>query len=175
MYRILKSALIAAAFAYPSLSPAQTSGDAPVVAPVQRGPVTNRPLPRFVSMRAEEGNARRGPSTTHRIDWVFKMRNTPLIVVAEHGHWRKVVDRDGQGGWMHYALLSGTRYAITEAEITLRAQPDDTAQAVALFEEGVIARLLSCDPNWCRIRASGARGWAPKADLWGVTDQEEFD
>ncbi|CAN0603746.1 unnamed protein product, partial [Ectocarpus sp. 12 AP-2014] len=37
-----------------------------------RGKVTNLPIPRFVSLKAEEGNARRGPSLSHRIDWVFQ-------------------------------------------------------------------------------------------------------
>ena len=42
------------------------------------GPVTSLPLPRYVSLKASEGNVRRGPSLTHRIDWVFKRRNMPL-------------------------------------------------------------------------------------------------
>jgi SH3-like domain-containing protein len=52
-----------------------------------RGPVTNLPLPRFVSLKASEGNVRRGPSLTHRIDWVFTRRDMPLEITAEHGHW----------------------------------------------------------------------------------------
>ena len=63
------------------------------------GPVTNLPMPRFVSMKASEGNVRRGPSLSHRIDWVYKRRNMPLMIVGEYGHWRQVRDRDGVGGW----------------------------------------------------------------------------
>ena len=73
------------------------------------GPVTHLPIPRFVSLKASEGNVRRGPSLTHRIDWILKLRNMPLQVVAEHGHWRKVLDFEGAGGWIHYSLLSGAR------------------------------------------------------------------
>ena len=58
-----------------------------------RGPVTNLPLPRFVSLKTDEGNARRGPSTGHRIDWVFTRRDMPLEVIGEYGHWRQVRDR----------------------------------------------------------------------------------
>lgn len=65
------------------------------------GSVTNLPLPRFVSMKAVEGNVRRGPSLAHRIDWVFTRRDMPLEIVAEYGHWRRVQDRDGLGGWIH--------------------------------------------------------------------------
>ncbi|HCB53418.1 MAG TPA: hypothetical protein DEP41_06205, partial [Rhodobacter sp.] len=35
------------------------------------GQVTSFPLPRYVSLKSREGNARRGPSLTHRIDWIF--------------------------------------------------------------------------------------------------------
>ena len=76
--------------------------------PPEKGAVTKLPIPRYVSLKASEGNVRRGPSLTHRIDWILKLRNMPLQVVAEHGHWRKVLDFEGAGGWIHYSLLSGS-------------------------------------------------------------------
>lgn len=162
--------------ARPQARPAAEVAPAPAATPTPgRGPETNLPLPRYVSMRAEEGNARRGPSTTHRIDWVFQRRHTPLRVTAEYEHWRRVEDRDGQGGWMHYALLSGVRYALLEQRTTVLARPDPKAGATAIFEAGVIARILECQPDWCRLRADGHRGWAPKTALWGVEPKEVFD
>ncbi|MEM9426026.1 MAG: SH3 domain-containing protein [Pseudomonadota bacterium] len=143
---------------------------------VERGKVTNLPIPRFVSMKAEEGNVRRGPSLSHRIDWVFKHRNMPLRVTGEHGHWRRVQDRDGQGGWVHYSLLSGARHVIVETDLTpLRTKPGTEAEVNAYAEAGVVARLGSCDLDWCRINANGARGWVPKAVLWGVKPEEIRD
>ncbi|MDA0962854.1 MAG: SH3 domain-containing protein, partial [Proteobacteria bacterium] len=119
-----------------------------------RGPVTNLPLPRFVSMKAAEGNVRRGPSLSHRIDWVFTRRDMPLEVTAEHGHWRRVQDRDGQGGWVHFALLSGVRTVLVERDMTtVHDRPDDDAPVAAAFEAGVIARLGECQPEWGRISA----------------------
>ena len=67
------------------------------VAEEARGQVTNLPMPRFVSLKAAEGNVRRGPSLSHRIDWVFTKRNMPLEIVGEYGHWRRVQDREGAG------------------------------------------------------------------------------
>lgn len=90
------------------------------VAEEKRGSVTNFPIPRYVSMKASEANVRRGPSLSHRIDWVFKRRDMPLQVVAEHGHWRRVLDRDGLGGWIHYSLISGTRTVIVEEDMMAR-------------------------------------------------------
>jgi len=141
-----------------------------------RGQVTNLPLPRFVSLKASEGNVRRGPSLSHRIDWVFTRRDMPLVVTAEYGHWRRVEDRDGQGGWVHYSLLSGVRTVIVAEDLTpLRMKPQDGAPVFARAEAGVIARLGECGTDWCRISAAGARGWAPKAALWGVAAEEIRD
>ncbi|MCL4187587.1 MAG: SH3 domain-containing protein [Rhodobacteraceae bacterium] len=138
-----------------------------------RGPVTNLPLPRFVSLKTGEGNARRGPGLTHAVDWVFTRRDMPLRVTAEHEHWRRVEDRDGAGGWVHYALLSGVRTAIVETDmVELRAQPDSRAPEVARAEAGVVARLIECRGDWCRIGAAGLRGWVPRAALWGVAPGE---
>ncbi|WP_205626863.1 SH3 domain-containing protein [Pseudoponticoccus marisrubri] len=141
-----------------------------------RGPVTNLPLPRYVSMKASEGNVRRGPSLTHRIDWVYTRRDMPLEITAEHGHWRRVRDRDGAGGWVHYSLLSGVRTVIIEEDmLSLYRRPDTRAPETARLELGVIARLGECDLHWCELTAAGYRGWALKTALWGVRADELRD
>ncbi|MFC3613915.1 SH3 domain-containing protein [Lutimaribacter marinistellae] len=151
-------------------------GGAAAQAEEKRGPVTNLPLPRYVSMKASEGNVRRGPSLTHRIDWVFKRRDMPLMITAEHGHWRKVQDRDGAGGWVHYALLSGVRTVLVEKDMTpIHVRPDPGSVVTAHFETGVVARLGDCLPEWCRITAGGYRGWTRKEGLWGVGADELRD
>ena len=78
----------------------------------ERGPVTNLLMPRFVSLKASEANARRGPSLSHRIDWVFKKKGMPLEIYGEYDNWRRVRDSEGAGGWIHYSLLSGVRSII---------------------------------------------------------------
>ena len=139
----------------------------------ERGAVTNLPLPRYVSLKASEGNVRRGPSLTHRIDWVFKRRDMPLEITAEHGHWRRVRDREGAGGWVHYSLLSGTRYVLVEQDmLALYQRPDPATPVMARLELGVIARLGKCGQTWCRLSSSGYKGWAPKELLWGVKPEE---
>ncbi|MFC3167949.1 MULTISPECIES: SH3 domain-containing protein [Paracoccus] len=143
---------------------------------VTRGPVTNLPVPRYVSLKGSEGNARRGPSLSHRIDWVFRHAGMPLRVVAEFGHWRRVEDKDGAGGWVHYALLSGVRTAlVTQDMVDLRSRPDADSDVVARAEMGAIVRLGECTPGWCRISGGGQRGWVPKAAIWGVDPDEVRD
>jgi len=157
---------------------AQTAAraDAAADSDPRRGPVTGFAMPRFVSMKADKGNARRGPSRDHRIDWVFQRRGMPMMIVAEHGHWRRVVDRDGMGGWMYHTLLSGVRTAIVEVGMTpLRQRPDAAGPIRAHAEAGVIGRVRECRPDWCLIEAGGYRGWVEVGALWGVLPGETFD
>ena len=139
----------------------------------ERGPVTNLPLPRFVSIKAAEANVRRGPSLGHRIDWVFQRRHMPVEVTAEYGHWRRVRDVQGAGGWVHYSLLSGVRHVlVTQDDTMLRRDPDPAAAGLARAEPGVVARLGECTADWCRITAEGYTGWVGKSSLWGVQPDE---
>lgn len=172
MTRVLRCSLMGLLMSALFLTPLSANP----VEPVKTGPITNLPLPRYVSMKASEGNVRRGPSLTHRIDWVFKRRDMPLLITAEHGHWRRVEDRDGQGGWIHYSLLSGVRTVIVEEEILkIHSRPDAAAPVNAALEGGVIARLGKCGPEWCHLKSGGFRGWAPKTNLWGVSATELRD
>jgi SH3-like domain-containing protein len=142
----------------------------------QRGAVTNLPLPRYVTLKAREGNARRGPGLTHRIDWVFTTAGMPLRITAEHDNWRRVEDVDGLGGWVHYSLLSGVRAVLVQTELAdLRSRPQADAPALLRAETGVIARLLACQTDWCELAIGSEKGWMEKSMLWGVEPDESFE
>ena len=141
-----------------------------------RGAVTKLLIPRFVSLKTSEGNVRRGPSLTHRIDWILKLRNMPLQVVAEHGHWRKVLDFEGAGGWIHYSLLSGARTVMIKKDtVDILDSPLPDSAINARLQRNVLAWLSACELEWCEITADGYKGWAPKAALWGVSAEELFE
>lgn len=159
-----------------SVQPGPSTPEVQLSAPVARGPVTHLPLPRYVSLKGGKGNARRGPSLSHRIDWVFTHPGMPLRVTAEFGHWRRVEDSEGQGGWIHYTLLSGVRHVIvTQDMVDLHARPDEKAEVTAKAQMGAIARLGACNHDWCEIEGGGADGWLRKAALWGVDPDETRD
>ncbi len=162
----MRSIILAAIIAVAGLS-------GPVDGAEERGSVTNLPLPRYVSMKASEGYARRGPSGTHRIDWVFQRRHMPLRIVDEYGHWRRVQDREGAGGWMHYSLLSGNRTVLVEGTgIALHRRPNPDAPVSARLEPGVVAWLGKCSGGWCRLEVENAGGWTTTEALWGVAPDE---
>jgi SH3-like domain-containing protein len=162
----------------PPVSAEDTGGNQAVAAPPvprdpSKGQVTSLPLPRFVTLKTDEGNARRGPGLSHRIDWVFRRAGMPLKITAEYENWRRVEDQEGLGGWVHYSLLSGVRSALIIAEMAdLRSGPDSNAEVIARAERGVIGRIQECTPDWCRFVSGGERGWVSKAALWGVEPGE---
>lgn len=139
----------------------------------KRGSVTDLPIPRFVSTKSAEANARRGPAMDQKVDWVFVRRNLPLKVTDEYGHWRRVEDNEGKGGWVHYSLLSGSRNVLIQSEeVVLRNAASQDATPIARAEAGVIAALDRCETNWCRLEVNGHAGWAAKSALWGVVLEE---
>ena len=165
-------AFVAALMLYLPEAQSTSAQEAPV-----RGPVTNLPMPRFVSIRAKTANARRGPDLNQRIDWAFVRRGLPVEVTDEYGHWRRVRDAEGAGGWVHYSLLSGVRMALVRADapVPLYAGPDEQKPLVAMAEPGAVARISICAGDWCELTAGGIKGWLPRAAIWGVGPQEELD
>ena len=141
-----------------------------------RGPETGLPLPRYVSLKSSEGRARRGPARSHMVDWIFTRRDMPLRVTAEFEHWRRVEDAEGHGGWMHFTLLSGVRTALVIHDMAaMRSQPRGNAPERAMLQHGVVARILTCESDWCRLNIDGYRGWVERRHLWGVDPHEWLD
>ncbi len=140
------------------------------------GPESGLPLPRFVSLKSARAEARRGPSRTHRLDWVYSARGLPVRVTGEFEHWRRIEDSEGFGGWVHYSQLSGVRTVlVTQDMAPLRSRPMDNAPEVALLEQGVVARIVECAPVWCRLNLDGTRGWVLREALWGLAPDEVLD
>lgn len=142
----------------------------------QVGTETGLPLPRYVSLKISSGRARRGPSTAHRVDWVFARRGMPLRVTGEFENWRRVEDSEGEGGWMHYSALSGVRTVLVSRDMTpMLSRPQLEAPQVAILETGVVAHIMECVTDWCRLSIDGTRGWADRSALWGIDPGEVLD
>ncbi len=155
----------------PQAAPQEQAPAKPKVLPRDptKGAVTNLPIPRFVTLKGGEGNARRGPGLTHRIDWVFTTAGTPLRITAEFENWRRVEDFEGMGGWVHFTLLSGVRSVlVTQDMAEFHALPEPAAPVEFQAEAGTLARVMRCTADWCRVKVDGFRGWVPKSALWGV-------
>ena len=131
------------------------------------------PLPRFASLRSNEVNLRTGPGTNYPVDWVLTRRAMPVEVLAEFDIWRKIRDWQGTVGWVHQSMLTGNRTTLILASPRLlRSDPGGGARPVVQLEPGVIAKLLECSGEWCRLEANGYRGWLKRDEFFGVFPNE---
>ncbi|MBB4302014.1 SH3-like domain-containing protein [Rhodobium orientis] len=157
------------AVSVPSMSHAQN---------VKTGP-SGLPLPRFVSLKSDRINVRRGPGRDHAVSWVFVRAGLPVEVVQEFENWRRIRDSEGEEGWVFHSLLSGRRSALvapwekTES-LTVHREPDPATPAAAFVQPGVLANVYECDGTWCRIGAENWSGWIDQTQLWGVYPDEKI-
>lgn len=152
----------------------QTAG-----APVATGP-SGLPLPRFVSLKSNRVNVRRGPSQDHPISWIFLKEGLPVEIIAEFENWRQVRDSDGAEGWIFHSLLSARRTVLVapwsdEEYLALRSGPDDRSPMVAKLGPGVLADLNVCAGNWCEIELRGVTGYIAQELLFGAYRNETIE
>jgi SH3-like domain-containing protein len=128
-------------------------------------------VPRYVSLKYGTSNGRTGPSRGHPVEWRYKKRGLPMIIVAETEVWRKVRDVNGDESWMDRRLLDGKRMALARTEIILRAKPRSDSKQRAIAAKGALLQLEGCDVDgWCRVRseAGDMHGYALQNLLWGA-------
>ena len=140
------------------------------------------PVPRFVSLKSDRVNMRKGPGTDYPTAWVYRRAGLPLEVIKEFEGWRQVRDADGVSGWVLQTFLSGRRTALVlpwevkpgvpPPKVPLRDDDSERARPVAMVEAGVIANLASCDGRWCHVSIDKFRGYIEQKKLWGIYEGE---
>lgn len=131
------------------------------------------PVPRFVSLKADETFCRTGPTFSHPVRITYRRRGLPAMVIAEtRDHWRKIRDAEGDECWIHRTKLSGAKTVmVVEDGLLLRARPFDGAMQKARLGRGLIARVEKSDGDWVKISAPNVRGWARQQGFWGVLSE----
>jgi len=144
------------------------------------------PLPRFVSLKANQVNVRVGPGRDYDIAWIFVKGGLPVEVFQESDNWRRIRDAAGNSGWVFHSLLSGRRTALVtpwsaNAEpLPLYRERSVGAKLNARLESGLLLNIEECDGEWCRADLTDAndqsyRGFVQQDKLWGVYPNEEFE
>ncbi len=131
------------------------------------------PIPRFVTLKAEKVNVRKGPSSDHPVAWVFQSKGLPVEVIAEFETWRRIRDSEGAEGWILQNMLSGKRNVLIAP---WRKDQFTVLQERASLKSGVVANLSasamgeikSCDGNWCDVSVGGYSGYVEQSMLWGA-------
>lgn len=134
------------------------------------------PIPRYVSLKFNEVNARVGPGKRYPIRWVYKRQHLPVQIVEEFAHWRKIKDFEGTTGWVQKTQLDGLRTAmIMDKPQNLYPDPEVKRAPIIRAAPHVIAPIAECLPDWCQLEIAGTRGWIRKADIYGVGREEVFE
>lgn len=143
----------------------------PVAPPIV---ATGMPVPRWVTVKAERVNVRRGPTLQQDVLWTYVKPGTPVEVIAEYDAWRRIRDANGQTGWVKGAMLDGKRNVMVTGRVNtaILGAPKADAEAVAYAEPGLVAKLIGCTGEWCEISSRGYEGYVARDRLWGVYEDE---
>ena len=138
---------------------------------------TPYPIPRFVSLNADEVNVRAGPGAKYPIKFVYRKRRQPVEVILEFDAWRKIRDREGDTGWVHGSLISGRRTGLVSGheDIILKKKPKTSASPIVKLEDGVLVTLKECRELWCLLEIGDYKGWLQRKMIWGIYEGENFD
>lgn len=138
------------------------------------------PVPRFVSLKSDKVNVRKGPATDQAIVWVFSRAGLPVEVIAESDNWRRVRDSEGADGWVFHSLLSARRTVLITpwskdgSSVPLYSSKSTSSRAVAALQAGVLGNVLNCDGEWCELSVEDYSGYVQQEELWGVYKGEEI-
>jgi len=154
----------------PLADPGAVTGS--VTSAAQLGP-SGLPVPRFVSLKTEKVNVRKGPSSDHAVAWVYQQKGLPVEITAEFETWRRIRDAEGSEGWILQNMLAGKRTAMIAPSrkgtfIMMMSEPSIESRPVAKLASGALGDIKTCDGNWCRISSGGYDGYVDQNMLWGA-------
>lgn len=147
---------------------------APAFAGEEEGKSAQLPVPRFVTLGADEINLRTGPGLRYPIQIVIRKTGLPVEVIREFDVWRQVRDMDGDEGWVLKSMLSGKRAVVVKGSMRTLLKKPDGGRPVAKLEPGVIASLKTCSKEWCQLSVASYAGWLKRDEVWGVYPDEKF-
>ena len=138
---------------------------------------TGLPVPRFVSLRANQVNLRTGPGTRYPVEWVFLKSDLPVEIIEEFEHWRKIRDFKGKTGWVHQQMLSGRRMIRVKQNTVLLRAASVVSVPIAKVEAQAVGKIMMCPAGLalCKVDFSGTQGWISRDKIWGVYPQESFE
>lgn len=134
----------------------------------------NLPVPRFVTIKFNEVNARTGPENDCPIEWIYLKKDEPVEVIAEYGKWRKIKDVDGEGGWVHSSVIAGKRSIIIIGKnpVPMLENPSNHKNVKANLLPNLRCSLHKCEKDWCLVTCKNHKGWVSRKHIWGIYPEE---
>ncbi|MGH3628015.1 MAG: SH3 domain-containing protein [Sciscionella sp.] len=129
-------------------------------------------LPRWVSLKSDDVDGRKGPGKDYPALYVYHARGLPVQIVEETTEWRRICDPDGGAVWVDRSMIDGRRtmMAAGPGPATMRRAAGAEAPSVGLLRPRALAAMGRCQAGWCKVSAQGHSGWVAAGELWGAAD-----
>ncbi len=125
----------------------------------------------YMSLKFNEVNFRAGPGMDFPILFTYRLKYSPVKIVGEYDNWFKVIDKDGDSGWVSEHLLSKFRSFITIKDIQyIYSSYKDDAYPIFRIEKNLTGKLIKCKNDRCKIKINGIKGWIDKDGIWGYEE-----
>ena len=70
--------------------------------------------PKYVSLKKKIVNLRWNASLDAPIYFIYQKKGLPVLIINEHGNWKKIRDVGGTEGWIHKSMLSNKKTFINK-------------------------------------------------------------
>ena len=126
----------------------------------------------FGSLKSNKVNVRAGPSTDYPVAITYEVQALPVKIIAEYDNWYKIVDSEGDGGWIKKYLISNVRTVLVKQNGILYSSYKETAKPLFRVEKNVILKLKKCKQYRCKVSYDKTRnGWIDRDVIWGMEEE----
>ncbi len=134
-------------------------------------------LPRWVSLKHNNINGRKGPGKNFTHLWTFRRQGMPVIVINEMDNWRKIRDIEGGESWVRSVALSGQSMGIITTVTPLLKKPNTDGFILANLSPNVLLKIKTCSEHYCAVeidpelkagQKKGPKGYVERRAIWGV-------
>lgn len=120
-----------------------------------------------MAVTGSKANIRSGPGTNYQIIWQVEKYH-PFKIVKKQGAWYRLLDYEGDYGWIHKSLVKKMHTVITKRdECNVRSGPGTNYRIAFTSEKGIPFKVLKRKGNWIKIQhVDGDLGWIYKTLVW---------
>ena len=123
--------------------------------------------PKYASIKKEKAYSRHNASFDAPLEWIYKKKNLPILIIRERDNWREIRDIDGDISWMHVSMISNKRTFINREDQNLLKYKNNNI-VNAIVKKGVVGKIINCDEIFCKVKIKNYKGLVEKKNLWGI-------
>lgn len=123
----------------------------------------------MVSVVVDKTDLHSGPGDKFPVTWTLGA-GFPLSALEEQEDWYKVLDFEGDSGWIRKKLVGKEPHLIIKAEkANIRSGPSDRYRLIGKANRGVVFQILKVRDNWVKVKhGKGVTGWVSRSLVWGL-------